>query len=161
MPKRDRNVLLFDKLPARKDLRAAVARIIRSVQHEHHETDEETAQNIGVSIGTVRNARNEESDLNALTIAAIGKRYGPESVYPYMALFGARAVSLDATIGNIDALPSMTGAVHKLAVAGSGLSDGGTAVSHNELAAMLPELREASRVINALIARADRIGLAA
>ena len=38
----------------------AVANIIRDIQRDAHETDQCTADRIGVSIGTVRNARDEK-----------------------------------------------------------------------------------------------------
>jgi transcriptional regulator with XRE-family HTH domain len=72
-------------------LRAAVARIIRDIQAQHHETDQDTADRLGISIGTVRNARNEDTDLNALTIARIGAVYGAQALSPYNSLYGAAA----------------------------------------------------------------------
>lgn len=88
------NVLLPIGLPNTKSLRAAVACIIRDIQREHHETDQDTADKLGVSVGTVRNARNEQADLGALTIAKIGAIYGAEAVAPYNALYGATAHGL-------------------------------------------------------------------
>lgn len=85
------NVLLPMSLPNTKSLRAAVACIIRDIQREHHETDQDTADKLGVSVGTVRNARNEQADLGALTIAKIGAVYGAECLAPYHALYGATA----------------------------------------------------------------------
>lgn len=149
------SVLLPIALPTQSSLRHAVAGIIRAVQLDHKLTDEEMADAIGVSAGTIANARNEKSDLNAATIARIGHRYGAERLDPYAALYGARNVPLDAEAG--DALPSLSGAVHRLAVAQSPTSKGGPALVHDELLDMLPELREAQRAINALICRAERI----
>lgn len=149
------NVLLPIALPTQSSLRRAVAGIIRAVQLDHKLTDEEMADAIGVSAGTIANARNEKSDLNAATIARIGHRYGAERLDPYAALYGARNVPLDAQ--DADALPSLSGAVHRLAVAQSPASKGGASLVHDELLDMLPELREAQRAINALICRAERL----
>jgi transcriptional regulator with XRE-family HTH domain len=151
----DNKVLLPMALPTRKSLRAAVAKIIRRVQLERGLTDEQFADEIDVSVGTVRNARNEQADLNAGTIARIGARFGSESLDPYARLYGARHVPLDAA--ETDALPSLSAAVHRLAVAQSPNSPGGPALLHPELLDMLPELREAQRAINALICRAESI----
>lgn len=151
----DNNVMLPLDLPTQKSLRKAVAKIIRRVQLEHGLTDEELADELKVSVGTVRNARNEACDLNAATIARIGARFGAEVLDPYAALYGARNVPLDAA--ETDALPSLSGAVHRLAVAQSPNSRGGSKLLHDELLEMLPELREAQRAINALICRAERI----
>jgi transcriptional regulator with XRE-family HTH domain len=142
-------------LPTQKLLRAAVAKIIRRVQLDQDLTDEALGDELGISVGTVRNARNELADLNAATIAKIGARFGAETLDPYAALYGARNVPLDA--GEADALPSLTGAVHRLAVAQSPTSPGGHVLLHTELLEMLPDLRNAQRAINALICRAERI----
>jgi hypothetical protein len=155
MPVSSNNVLLPVPLPTQKLLRSAVAQIIRRVQLDHSLTDEALADEIGVSVGTVRNARNELADLNAATIARIGARFGAETIDPYAALYGARNVPLDA--GAVDALPSLSGAVHRLAVAQSAESPGGRAMTHSELLDMLPELHAAQRALNALICRAERI----
>lgn len=151
------NVLLPLALPTQKALRAAVANVIRTVQAAHGETDEQTADALGVSVGTIRNARNEQTDLNAVTIARIGARYGRETLDPYAALYGARNVPLEAD--DSDALPSLTASVHRLALAQSPSSEGGAAITHRELLAMVPDLRRAVASINALLVRAE--GLAA
>ena len=154
MPKRA-NVLLPTPMPTQKSLRCAVAQIIRRVQLEKHLTDEELADELGISIGTVRNARNEQADLNATTIARIGAKFGAEALDPYAALYGARNVPIEAS--DIDALPSLTGSVHRLAVAQSPDSDGGEWITHTELLAMMPEIRAAQAALNALVVRAERI----
>jgi DNA-binding XRE family transcriptional regulator len=59
------NVLLPIPLPTQSSLRRAVAGIIRGVQLDLDLTDEEMADEIGVSAGTIGNARNEKADLNA------------------------------------------------------------------------------------------------
>ncbi|WP_298165062.1 hypothetical protein [Novosphingobium sp.] len=86
-----RNVLLPLMLPTQKQLRAAVAAIIRDIQHRHAESDQCTADRVGISVGTIRNARDEKTDLNALSIAKIGAIYGADAVAPYNALYGATA----------------------------------------------------------------------
>lgn len=155
MPDDRKNVLLPIPMPTQSSLRSAVAGIIRGIQLDCGLTDEQMADEIGVSAGTVGNARNEKADLNAATIARIGHRYGVERLDPYAALYGARNVPL--TVEEADALPSLTGAVHRLAIAQSPTSKGGPAVLHDELLVMLPVLREAQKAINALICRAERI----
>ena len=91
------NVLLPFMPPTQKLLRAAIALIIREIQRDFDETDQCTADRLGVSIGTVRNARNETADLNALTIARIGAVYGAGAIAPYNALYGATAHVFAAT----------------------------------------------------------------
>lgn len=150
-----KNVLLPIALPTQSSLRKAVAQIVRAVQHEHDLTDEDLADAIGVSAGTITNARNAKTDLNAATIAKIGHRYGAEILDPYAALYGARNVPLEAQDG--DALPTITGAVHRLAVAQSPSSPNGTAITPKELLDMLPDLKAAQRAINALVCQAEKL----
>jgi hypothetical protein len=149
------NVLLPIAFPTQKSLRAAVANIIRQVQAENKLTDDDFADAVACSVGTIRNARNEQADLNATTIARIGAKFGAEHIDPYSALWGARNVPLETQ--DTDALPSMSAAVHRLAVAQSPDSPGGRSTTHCELLDMLPDLREAQRAINALLVRAERI----
>lgn len=149
------NVMLPVPLPTQSSLRKAVAEIIRGVQLDFGLTDKQFAEQLCVSAGTIGNARNEECDLNATTIARIGHRFGVERLDPYAGLYGARNVPREAE--DVDALPSLTGAVHRLAVAQSPNSPGGVAITHTELLAMLPVLRDAQHAINAMIRRAEQI----
>jgi transcriptional regulator with XRE-family HTH domain len=84
-------------IPTQSSLRSAVACIIRDVQLQHDETDTETAEKLGVSAGTIANARNKKADLSALTIAKIGTAYGIDAVGPYHALYGASAHGVAAS----------------------------------------------------------------
>lgn len=82
-----RNVLLPLALPDTKSLRRAAANILRDIQREHEETDQQTADNLGISVGTIRNIRNEQGDISSLTLAKIGRVYGEAAVGPYEALY--------------------------------------------------------------------------
>lgn len=154
------NVLLPMRLPTRKDLRAALAQVIRSIQSQHRLTDEALADEVGVSTGTIANVRNERTDLNQETIAKLGARFGPECLDPWSACFGGRNVPKDATEGRVS-LTAVTGSLHKLSVATDEDSPGKEAITHCELADMLPDLKATQRLVNSLIARAERMGMAA
>ncbi len=154
------NGLLPMRLPTRNELRDALAQIIRSVQSEHRLTDEALADVLGVSKGTIANVRNERTDLNQETIAKLGARFGPECLDPWSACFGGRNVPREASDGRIS-LTAVTGSLHKLSIATDDASDGGAAVTHHELADMLPDLKATQRLVNSLIARAERLGIAA
>lgn len=149
------NVMLPMAMPTQKDLRAAISKVISRVQLDHELTDEELADALGISIGTVRNARNKTTDLNAKTIALLGAKYGAEVLDPYSALWGARNVPLN--VEDKDAMPSLSGAVHRLALAQSPDSPGGSAITHRELLDILPELLAAQAALTSLIVRAERI----
>lgn len=143
------NVLLPIGLPNTKSLRAAVACIIRDIQREHHETDQDTADKLGVSIGTVRNARNEQADLGALTIAKIGAIYGADAVAPYHALYGAHAHGIAAH----DAAP-----ISELAEAVAALT---RAAGPKARLDALPALKEASEALAGYIISLERWRVAA
>ena len=156
----DRNGFLPMAMPTRNDLRSALAQIIRSVQAEHSLTDEALADHLGISDGTVRNVRNERTDLNQETIAKLGKRFGPECLDPWSACFGGRNVPKDVVEQRVS-LTAITGSLHKLSIATDPDSDGSEAVTHIELAGMLSDLKATQRLVNSLIARAERLGIAA
>jgi transcriptional regulator with XRE-family HTH domain len=155
-----RNGLLPMTLPTRNELRTALAQIIRSVQAERGLTDEALADLLGVSDGTIRNVRNERTDLNQETIAKLGARFGPECLDPWSACFGGRNVPKDASDGRVS-LTAFTGSLHRLSIATDDDSEGGTSITHRELAEMLPDLKATQRLVNSLIARAERMGMAA
>ncbi len=154
------NVLLPMALPTRNVLRKALAGIVRSIQSEHGLTDELLAGELHVSAGTIANVRNERTDLNQETIAMIGARFGPEALDPWSACFGGRNVPREASEERVS-LTAITGGLHKLSRATDPDSDGGEAITHRELAEMLPDLRAMQRLVNSLIARSEKLGLVA
>lgn len=154
------NVLLPMALPTRNILRKALADVVRSIQSAHGLTDEHLASELHVSAGTIANVRNERTDLNQETIAKIAARFGVETLDPWSACFGGRNVPREASDGRVS-LTSVTGGLHKLSLATDPDSDGGEAITHRELAEMLPDLKAGQRLFNSLIARAERLGIAA
>ena len=159
MPDGPSNVLLPLRLPTQKSLRSAVAHIIRDVQRDHGETDQDTADRLGVSIGTVRNARNESADLNAVTIARIGAVYGAGYVDPYHRLYGSIAAPLQAS--GADPLPDMARAVAMICEMRSPDSDGGVIETPKERLDALPELKRARSALDAYIGQIERLRLVA
>lgn len=143
------NVLLPLALPTQKCLRASVAQIIRDIQAVHGESDQCTADRLGVSIGTVRNARNETADLNALTIARIGAVYGAHAIGPYNALYGATAHG----IASHDAAP-----LSQLANALAVLTGSESPKARFDA---LPELKAASEALSGYILSLERWRMAA
>lgn len=160
MADRAANVFLPMAMPTRNSLRAALAQVVRAVQSEHNLTDEALADLLGVSNGTVANVRNERTDLNQETIAKLGARFGPECLDPWSACFGGRNVPKEAGEGRVS-LTAVTGSLHKLSLATDAESPGKESITHLELADMLPDLKATQRLVNSLIARAERLGIAA
>ncbi|WP_305096456.1 hypothetical protein [Croceibacterium aestuarii] len=156
---RSDNVLLPIAMPTQKQLRDAIANIIRDIQRDHGETDQCTADRVGVSIGTVRNARNETADLNALTIAKIGAVYGARYVDPYNALYGATAHPLSTS--EVDPLSDMARAVATICDMRRADSPGGSTELPKEKLDALPSLKAAAASLTAYIASIERLRAAA
>lgn len=154
------NVLANSEPVTTKACRRAVAQIIRDLQLTHRLTDCDFAEKIGCSVGTVRNARNEETDLSSIWLTRIEQRFGAGSIDPYLALAGSRSVPIDATAAS-DPLPAMTAAVHRLAVARSPNSPGGARETHGELLDMLPDLKTLQQAVSALVCRIEKMRAAA
>lgn len=154
-----RNGLLPFQMPTQKRLREAVANIIRDVQRDFKETDEQTADALGISDGTVRNARNERTDLNAVTIARIGHKYGAHYVDPYHRLYGACAQSLQAS--QSDPLAPLAESVATLCRMRSQDSEGGRLETPKEQLDALPILKNAARELTAYIASIECLRVAA
>ena len=159
MPKDRNNVLLPMAMPTQKSLRAALANIMRDVQRDHNETDQCTADRLGISVGTVRNARNEQTDLGSLTIAKIGAIYGPHYLDPYNGLYGATATLISHKAQ--DPLPDLAKAVSTLCDMRCPNSDGGTTETPKELLDALPVLRKSRASLDALIGRIEGMRLVA
>lgn len=153
------NVLLPMRLPTQKALRSAVANIIRDIQRDHAESDQCTADRLGISVGTIRNARNETTDLNALTIARIGAVYGPHCLDPYNNLYGATATLVERDCE--DPLAHLAKAVSSICDMRCPNSPGGARELPQEQLAALPSLRAARASLDAYIARIETLRLVA
>lgn len=110
--------------------RTAVAGIIRSLQARYGESDQDMADRLGCSSGTVCNARNEKGDLSAVTLLRVGKEYGLEAISPALHLVGGKATPLEAMCTSD---PHMPVPVSKsLAFLSAALADNGR-IDDNEL----------------------------
>lgn len=133
--------------------------MIRDIQRDFSETDQDTADALGISIGTVRNARNEMADLGAVTIARIGHKYGAHYVDPYHRLYGACAQSLQ--VSQTDPLAPLAEAVAVICRNRSHDSDGGRMETPKEQLDALPALKSAARELTAYIASIESLRVAA
>lgn len=155
MPDAHRNVLRPDARTEQEQYRSAVAKIIFSIQAETAQTFAEIADTIDVSAATIANAANKRSDLSGVYLTRLRRMYGLAHFDPFASLFDAQFLERERS--EIDALPPLSASVHRLAVAQSPDSEGGRLVTHREMLEMLPEMREAVRALNAMIAKAERI----
>lgn len=145
-----RNVLTQSVTVTTSQYRAAIARIIRDLQAQHHLTDLDFAERVGCSVGTVRNARNEESDLGGIWLAKIERAFGTGSINPYLALGGSRAEPIDAQ-GNSDILPFIGRATVAIAEARDPNGPGGVREIFAERVGYLPHLKALQKELNALV----------
>lgn len=149
------SVLRVNSTEETDNYRRAVARIIGHVLRDFDMTMVDIADAIDVSAGTVSNAFNRKSDLQAVYLGRIGQVFGPQYLTPYTALFGGRIMPLD--IASVDAIPPLAASLHRIACARSPQSEGGETITHRELLDIVPELRAAQRAIGAMLAQADEI----
>lgn len=77
---------LFDR-PSSKSYRSAVASVVREVKARHGLNDERMAELVGCDKDTIRNAENEETNLNAVTLLSIAFAFGEEAIEPVRALY--------------------------------------------------------------------------
>lgn len=159
MPNNMPNVLLPMACPTQSSLRSAVANMIRDIQRDYHENDQDTADNLGVSAGTISNARNSKADLGAVTIARIGHKYGAHYVDPYHRLYGACAQSLQ--VSQSDPLAPLAESVATLCRIRSQDSEGGRNETPKEQLDALPILKNAARELTAYIASIESLRVAA
>lgn len=151
------NVLPRRPRPTAKAYLAAVKTIVLRVQALHNLNDSELADRIGCSESTVRNARKELNRLDGVTLANIEHEFGTGAIDPYLALAGARSVPEGAHC-DTDANPALEISQALTAIIGTQRpeSEAGAETTGAEAAEILPELRDARRVLDALILRGER-----
>lgn len=154
MPHRTINVLRVNAVEERESYRSAVAEILRNIQADHSITLLEIADAIDVSLGTVSNAANRKADLGPTYLKRLGEAFGPQTLDPYMRLFGGRAVARENP-GNEDILPILMFAGTQIATARSPSSPAGVVETLREKMGYLPELRRLRRETDALIAKIE------
>lgn len=159
MPDTATNVLLPMVLPTQSALRSAVGNMIRDIQRDHGETDQDTADRLGVSKGTIVNARNGTTDLNALTIARVGAVYGAHYVNPYNALYGATATPVHKA--SEDPLCHLARAVSTICDMRCPDGPGGAIELPKEKLDALPALRAARASLDSYIAGIEKLRLVA
>lgn len=154
------NVLRVNAAEERTAYRDAVAKVLTCIQSQHGITLLEIAERIDVSLGTISNAANKKCDLSPTYLNRLACSFGPSTLDPFNALSGGRVVPIEAD-EELDALPSTTAAIHKLAVARCKDSPGGDRITHTELLDMEQEIDAAIRALTSLKSRCDKIRQAA
>lgn len=140
------------------DARELLADVLLPLCQEHG--PKRVAKNLGgIDEKTVRNARDEKS-LLCFDTAANLLALNPHAFEGVLNHFGRRSVPIGATC-DTDALPAMTGAVHKLVVAASPTSVGGAALTSAEPLDAHRDIQTAFDALGALLGQIERIKRAA
>lgn len=142
-------------VPSTQAYRAAVKAIVSAVQRHHDLNDVELADRLGCSASTVRNAKSEHTNLDAVTLANMEHRFGPGTLDPFLALGGSRAAPLPSALPEIDPVLDIVTALHRLIAAQHASSEHGYFITSQELLAILHELRDARIAFDTLIALAE------
>jgi hypothetical protein len=137
-----------------EDARELLAPKLRALCSDHGPT------RVGFAIGgaddkTVRDARDEKSTLR-LDYAANLLLLDGTALDPFLNRVGRRSVPF-GSICDTDALPAMTGAVHKLVVAASPASANGANLSRCELLGAKDDIRSAFDALGALLGKIERL----
>lgn len=156
------NVLARRNRPTTKSYRAAVKRIVLTIQATHELNDPELAERLGCSSGTVKNARTEATNLDGVILANIEYEFGPAALDPFLELGGSRAVPKDVSADtSLSATMELSQVLHLLIAAQAPSSEGGVQVTSRELAQILPQLRDARQSLDVLIERARVVEMVA
>ena len=147
------NVIHVNGAQEQRALLDASHEVVRVIITEHGLTLIDLAERVDCTVQTISNAFNKKHVLSQAIQQRIGRLFGVHALDPIARLYGARNVPIEAD-ESIDALPSTSAAVHRLAVARSASSPGGERITHCELLAIEPEIDAAIQALTALKVRA-------
>lgn len=135
--------------------RSLIASSVRNVQAEYDLTDQDLADHLGCSAGTIKNARNGSSTLEAHTLFSL-MEVKATALDGLLHHFDRRSVPIAAKC-DTDALPSTANAVHKLAVVTCADSPGGKSITDNEALEIEHDIDAAIESLNAIKSRCHEI----
>jgi len=131
--------------------RNAVHDVLVEIQRTHKHTLSDISEAIDVSLCTISNASNKKTDLCATYLNRLAICYGPTVLDPFAALSGGRVVPLEPT--EDDPLPPLAAVFYSICKS----REGGSTPRHNQILAMVPDLKAAQAAITNLLLQADRI----
>lgn len=134
------NVLKLDAEKEQARYRAAIATILRDIKRDADCKWIDIAEAIDVSVGTITNAKEGLTDLSAIYLMRLGRRYGAAYLNPYLKLADAQAAPLDGSLAS-DILPLVLAVGHKIASARDPEGPGGAAEVPQERMGYLPDLK--------------------
>lgn len=125
---------------------AAVASIVAGIQLDLCESDQDTADRLGVSAGTIGNARNRKGSLAMLTVMKIGEVYGLDRLAPLFHLIGGKLAPESAVCTSDNNLP--IGAAQGQMFLAKALAD--QRIDDTEIAEGASDIEAAGQVYDAL-----------
>ena len=146
------NVLARKQRPTTKSYRTAIKTVVLDIQARHGLSDRELADRVGCSQGTIKNARNEASNLDGVTLANIEFEFGPSAIDAFLALGGSRSVPEGATCDtDVNHALELAEALTAIIQTKQPTSPGGVQTIGEEAAAILATLRDARLALDSLI----------
>lgn len=85
--------------------RSAVAAVVNGIKADHDLSDKELAKALGCSSTTVNNASNKRGNLDAVTLLAIGEKYGLHRLDPVLNLIEGKASPRETITAGDEQLP--------------------------------------------------------
>ncbi|SCW56720.1 hypothetical protein SAMN02927924_01413 [Sphingobium faniae] len=143
---RSSNVLPRPIALTQTSMQNAVASIVKGIQSDTGESDQDTADRLGVSAGTIANARNGKASLSMLTVMKIGEVYGLERLAPLFHLIGGKLAPEAAVCTSDRDLP--IGAARGQMFLAEALAD--NRIDDTELAKGAEDIEAAGQVFDAL-----------
>ena len=150
------NVLRVNSVEETMAFRAAVARVLTNIQHDHGLTLQEIAETIDVSLGTISNAANKKTDLSPTYQQRLARAFGCSVLDPIAKLSGGQIIPIKSD-GGADILPLLSRAALAVAEARDPESEGGVTETHREKLNQLPYLRRVHAELSALIVSIEGI----
>lgn len=131
----------------------AVGSIVKGIQLDTNESDQDTADRLGVSSGTIANARNGKAALSMLTVMKIGEVYGLHRLAPLFHLIGGKLAPEAAVCTSDHDLP--IGAARGQMFLARALAD--QSISDTELAEGAADIEAAGQTFDALRYRLNNL----
>ena len=135
--------------------KSLISQAVAGTQHKHSLTDQDMADILGCSAGTVQNARNQSGQMQVHTLFEI-LSVNETALDSFLNHYGRRSVPIEAKC-DTDAMMTTSGAVHSLAVVQSPQSEGGTVVTDRECLQIEPEIDAAIEALSSLKQRCHDI----
>lgn len=146
MPDSSNKVLPRSVTLTQSSMLSAVSSIIAGIQAETQQTDQDMADSLGCSAGTVANARNRKAAMGMFTVMKIGEVYGLDRLAPLMHLIGGKVAPEAAVCTSDHDLP--IGAARGQMFLARALAD--QVISDAELADGAADIEAAGQTFDAL-----------